>query len=116
MMFPPSIMRIHVGERDKGFRLWLPIFLLWPIVLLAALLLAPMAPNPPHRTHHKRGSVATALRKRWKPLLTMYVFVVVRGIVQLIFVTFLPLYLIDSGMSNIRDCIPFPRTPKSAEF
>ena len=40
MMFPPSIMRIHVGERDKGFRLWLPIFLLWPIVLLAALLLA----------------------------------------------------------------------------
>ena len=32
----------------------------------------------------------------------MYAFVVVRGIVQLIFVTFLPLYLMDSGMSNLR--------------
>lgn len=41
MMFPPSIMRIHVGEKEKGVRLWLPIFLLWPIVLLAALLMTP---------------------------------------------------------------------------
>jgi hypothetical protein len=41
MTLPPSIMRIHIGETEKGFRLWLPIFLLWPIVLLAAVLLAP---------------------------------------------------------------------------
>ena len=38
------------------------------------------------------GTLATAL-------LSMYLFVVVRGTVQLIFVGFLPLYMIDTGMS-----------------
>ncbi len=41
MILPPSIMRIKIGEKEKGFRLWLPLFLLWPVVLLVALLLAP---------------------------------------------------------------------------
>ena len=112
---PSLAMALFIGGGNIGFSLGPALVTasyafwgwdgLWRIGIpgiVAALLLAPTAPTPTQPTHHGRGSVGTALRKRWKPLLTMYVFVVVRGIVQLIFVTFLPLYLIDSGMSNIR--------------
>ena len=70
--------------------------------IIASVLLAPTVPAPAPRREQKPGSMRTALRQRWKPLLTMYLLVVVRGTVQLIFVSFLPLYLIDSGIRDLR--------------
>ncbi len=112
---PSLAMALFIGGGNIGFALGPALVTasyafwgwggLWRIGIpgiIASLLLAPTAPTPAQQPHHERGSVREALRARWKPLLTMYAFVVVRGIVQLIFVTFLPLYLIDSGMSNIR--------------
>jgi len=38
MIWPPSVLRIRVMEtRGKGIRLWLPIFLLWPLIGLMCL-------------------------------------------------------------------------------
>ena len=38
MMLPPMIMRLRIGqEGHRGFSLWLPLFLILPIVLLFAL-------------------------------------------------------------------------------
>lgn len=35
MIFPPSIAQIRLREnRNKGIRLWLPVFLVWPLFLL----------------------------------------------------------------------------------
>ncbi len=112
---PSLAMALFIGGGNIGFSLGPALVTasyafwgwdgLWRIGIpgiIASLLLAPTAPTPTQRPHHERGSVWSALRGRWKSLLTMYLFVVVRGMVQLIFVTFLPLYLIDSGMSNIR--------------
>jgi hypothetical protein len=39
---PPAIMRLRIYDRGKSrFRLWLPLFLLWPIALVLLLLLLP---------------------------------------------------------------------------
>jgi len=41
-MIPPMLMRVRVKERGKkGFRLWLPLFLIWPLGLLVFLLSLP---------------------------------------------------------------------------
>jgi hypothetical protein len=43
MMWPPSILRLRISEKGRrGFHLWIPLFLLWPLILLV-LLLAPVA-------------------------------------------------------------------------
>ena len=42
MTFPPSTLRLQVRSDDRNIRLWLPLFLLWPLALLAALVLAPL--------------------------------------------------------------------------
>ena len=41
-MFPPSVLRVRVEGRDRRFRLWLPLFALWPPALLVGLLLSPL--------------------------------------------------------------------------
>ena len=41
MRLPPSILRIRIVSPTTSFGLWLPLFLAWPLVGLAALLLAP---------------------------------------------------------------------------
>ena len=41
MRLPPSIIRIRIVSPTRSFSLWLPLFLTWPLVGLAALLLAP---------------------------------------------------------------------------
>ena len=41
MIWPPSLLGIHIGKVDGGFRLWLPLFLFWPLFLLMALALFP---------------------------------------------------------------------------
>jgi hypothetical protein len=38
---PPSVISVAIVDRRRRFRLWLPIFLLWPLLLvLVALALA----------------------------------------------------------------------------
>ena len=39
MMWPPSILRIRISEKGgRGFRLWIPLFLFWPLTVLVPLL------------------------------------------------------------------------------
>jgi len=39
MSVPPALLHVSIARRgDRGFRLWLPLFLLWPLVLALALL------------------------------------------------------------------------------
>ncbi len=38
---PPMILRVGVGKRDGGFRLWLPLFILFPFLLVLLLLFTP---------------------------------------------------------------------------
>ena len=42
MMFPPSILRVRVRNQQHHFSLWLPLFLLWPVLMVLALLLLPL--------------------------------------------------------------------------
>jgi FSR family fosmidomycin resistance protein-like MFS transporter len=108
---PSVAMALFVGAGNVGFAIG-PVLVAWtyatwgwdglwriglPGVLTTLLLLRAA---PPRRFHElgSRGRARDALAARWRPLLTMYLFVVVRGTVQLIFVGFLPLYLIDTGM------------------
>ncbi len=42
MIWPPSILRIEIKEESRDFSLWLPIFAIWPIIILAAVALAPV--------------------------------------------------------------------------
>ncbi len=42
MMFPPSILRLHIQDSHRRLTLWLPLFILWPPIALAALLLFPV--------------------------------------------------------------------------
>lgn len=39
MMLPPSILRMQIKESgSRGINLWLPIFLLWPLIAIACLI------------------------------------------------------------------------------
>ena len=42
MIFPPSIMRLRVHTANRRIGLWLPLIILWPVVAVFALLLAPL--------------------------------------------------------------------------
>ena len=42
MMFPPSILRLRIHNKQHNFSLWLPLFLLWPLLLVLGLLLLPL--------------------------------------------------------------------------
>ena len=42
MLWPPSIMRLHLAGPRRRLRLWLPIVLVWPLVLLVGIALAPL--------------------------------------------------------------------------
>ena len=41
MMWPPSILRLRIRNQRHRFGLWLPLFLIWPLVMLLGLLLLP---------------------------------------------------------------------------
>ena len=41
MMFPPSIMRVRVLDEDSRVSLWIPLVLIWPLVLMFYVLLLP---------------------------------------------------------------------------
>jgi len=109
---PSLAMALFVGAGNIGFAMG-PALLAWTYTvwgwdglwrvglpgILTSLLLIRAAPPRRHPPRAGRGRAWGALSARWRPLLNMYLFVVVRGIVQLIFVGFLALYLIDTGMS-----------------
>ena len=42
MIWPPSLLRIRIRNSRFRFNLWLPLFLIWPIVLLAMVILSPL--------------------------------------------------------------------------
>ena len=42
MIWPPSLLGFHIGSVKRGFRLWLPLFLVWPPFVLAALAMFPL--------------------------------------------------------------------------
>ena len=42
MVWPPSIMRLHLPGSRGPWRLWLPVVLVWPVVLVVGVALAPL--------------------------------------------------------------------------
>ena len=42
MIWPPSLLRIQIRNNNIRFSLWLPLFLIWPLVLLAMVILSPL--------------------------------------------------------------------------
>jgi len=42
MIWPPSVLRVELESESRNFRFWLPLFAIWPLVLLAALVSAPI--------------------------------------------------------------------------
>ena len=42
MIWPPSLLGFRIRGVGKGFGLWLPLFLVWPPFVLAALALLPL--------------------------------------------------------------------------
>ncbi|MDD5127520.1 MAG: hypothetical protein PHR43_05445 [Dehalococcoidales bacterium] len=42
MSWPPMLMHVKVRGEDTNFGLWLPLFLLWPIVLAVLIILSPL--------------------------------------------------------------------------
>jgi hypothetical protein len=60
MTFPPALQRLRVtGPHGRGIRLWLPLFLLWPL-LPVLLVLGPPIAWLVLRRHH-RASLRCAL-------------------------------------------------------
>ncbi len=44
MIWPPSVVRLRIYENGRRkMNLWLPVYVLWPPVVLIALLLAPVS-------------------------------------------------------------------------
>jgi hypothetical protein len=43
MMRPPMVMRIRIKNNDKNINLWLPLFILFPLLLIILIVLAPFA-------------------------------------------------------------------------
>ena len=42
MMLPPALVRVRVQSVERRKRLWLPVFLLWPFVVLMTALAMPV--------------------------------------------------------------------------
>ena len=42
MIVPPYLLLIRIRNENRGFKLWLPLFLVWPLFILAALAISPL--------------------------------------------------------------------------
>lgn len=42
MMWPPSILRLRIHNQRRHFGLWLPLFLIWPLLLVLGVVLLPL--------------------------------------------------------------------------
>jgi len=40
-MYPPTLMRLRIMQNGRGVSLWLPLFLIWPLVIAVQLALLP---------------------------------------------------------------------------
>ena len=40
MILPPSLLRIRIRNKNTRFSSWLPLFLIWPLILLAKVILS----------------------------------------------------------------------------
>jgi hypothetical protein len=44
MILPPALIYVDVcNERRNRFKLWLPVIIFWPLLLVAAMIIAPLA-------------------------------------------------------------------------
>ena len=41
MIWPPSLLHVRFKCRERHVNIWLPLFLLWPLLLVLALMLFP---------------------------------------------------------------------------
>jgi hypothetical protein len=66
MILPPCVMRIRIaGKGDRGFRLWLPLFLLWPVVIPMLVILGPVVALASSRIRRKLGWKAALMSGPW---------------------------------------------------
>jgi len=42
MSWPPSTLRVRIYNQRRRFGLWLPLFLVWPLIMAFVLLLYPL--------------------------------------------------------------------------
>jgi len=42
MIWPPSLLGFRISNPNRGFALWLPLFLVWPLFVLASLAMLPL--------------------------------------------------------------------------
>ena len=40
-MLPPALLRLRIRSDDRHIRLWVPLVVLWPVIVLAMILGAP---------------------------------------------------------------------------
>ena len=40
--FPPSIIRLRFQKDDQQFSLWLPLILIWPLIVIVSIVLFPI--------------------------------------------------------------------------
>jgi FSR family fosmidomycin resistance protein-like MFS transporter len=111
-MRPGLAMSLFIGVGSLGMAVG-PLLIAWALVtwgweglwrislpaLLATLLLLWLAPDPEPRPERRRSGLAAALWEQRVPLTLLYLIVVVRGTVQLVYQGFLPLYFIETGYS-----------------
>ena len=111
---PSLAMALFVGTGNLGFAAG-PILVsvalglwgwegLWRIVipgLLVTLFVLPLVPTPEVPRRRARHGVKKALTAAWRPLLLLYLFVVIRGTIQLNYVSFLFLFLTEEGFTTV---------------
>lgn len=42
MIWPPSVLRLVIKKESRNISIWLPLFMMWPFLVLAAIVLAPV--------------------------------------------------------------------------
>lgn len=109
---PSMAMALFVGAGNLGFASG-PVLVsvtmglwgwegLWRMAIpgvLVTLFVLPLAPTPEVPGRRAQHGVKKALKGAWKPLLILYLYVVVRGTIQLNYVSFLLVFLTDGGLT-----------------
>ena len=72
-------------------------FIMIPGILAFAVLYFFIPHDPPQSTTQSQTSLISLMMPVWRPLLTLYLLVVIRSAVQISFVYFLPLYFFQQG-------------------
>lgn len=42
MIWPPSLLGFSIRNANRGFGFWFPLFLIWPLMIVAALVMVPL--------------------------------------------------------------------------